>query len=191
MMFPFWGQTREHLGFPGDSMVKNPPCNARDAGLSPGPGKSHVPQGSWACSPQLLSPCSGVHKLQPLSPRAATTKSPHALMPVLCDKRKGFPAGSDCKRICLQCGRPRFHSQVREIRWRRKWQPTPVFLYGEFHGAWWRTEEPGGLPSTGSQNNEKPLHHNKRVGPPHHNRESLHATQKQQHRQEYFVFFFF
>ena len=25
-------------------------------------------------------------------------------------------------------------SQVRKIPWRRKWQPTPVFLPGEFHG---------------------------------------------------------
>jgi len=23
---------------------------------------------------------------------------------------------------------------VRKIPWRRKWQPTPVFLPGEFHG---------------------------------------------------------
>ena len=29
--------------------------------------------------------------------------------------------------------------------WRRKWQPTPVFLPGESQG-----QEPGGLPSTGS-----------------------------------------
>ena len=30
--------------------------------------------------------------------------------------------------------------------WRKKWQPTPVFLPGESQG-WW---EPGGLPSMGS-----------------------------------------
>ena len=34
-----------------------------------------------------------------------------------------------------------------KIPWRRKWQPTPVFLPGE--SPW--TEEPGGLQSTGSQ----------------------------------------
>ena len=27
-----------------------------------------------------------------------------------------------------------FHPCVRKIPWRRKWQPTPVFLPGEFHG---------------------------------------------------------
>ena len=28
----------------------------------------------------------------------------------------------------------RFHPQARKIFWRRAWQPTPVFLLGEFHG---------------------------------------------------------
>ena len=32
------------------------------------------------------------------------------------------------------------------MHWRRKWQPTPVFLPGESQG----TGEPGGLPSMGS-----------------------------------------
>ena len=31
------------------------------------------------------------------------------------------------------------------VHWRRKWQPTPVFLPGESQ----RQEEPGGLPSMG------------------------------------------
>ena len=29
---------------------------------------------------------------------------------------------------------PHFNSWVRKISWRRKWQPTLVFLPGEFHG---------------------------------------------------------
>jgi len=37
-------------------------------------------------------------------------------------------------RVCLQCRRPRFDPWVRKIPWRRKWQPTPVFLPGESHG---------------------------------------------------------
>ena len=36
--------------------------------------------------------------------------------------------------VCLQCGRPGFNPWVRQIPWRRKWQPTPVFLPGESHG---------------------------------------------------------
>ena len=33
-----------------------------------------------------------------------------------------------------QCRRPRFDTWIGKIPWRRKWQPTPVFLPGEFHG---------------------------------------------------------
>ena len=35
---------------------------------------------------------------------------------------------------CLQCRRLRFDPWVGRIPWRRKWQPTPVFLPGESHG---------------------------------------------------------
>ena len=35
----------------------------------------------------------------------------------------------------LQCGRPGFDSWVKKIPWRRKWQPTLVFLAGESHGG--------------------------------------------------------
>ena len=44
------------------------------------------------------------------------------------------PGGSDGKKICLQCRRPRFSSWVRKIPWKRKRQPTPVFLPGKFCG---------------------------------------------------------
>ena len=46
-----------------------------------------------------------------------------------------FPVGgSDGKASCLQCGRPGFDPWVGKIHWRRKWQPTPVFLPGKSHG---------------------------------------------------------
>ena len=32
--------------FPGGPLVKNPPANAGDMGLTLGPGKSHMPQGN-------------------------------------------------------------------------------------------------------------------------------------------------
>ena len=38
------------------------------------------------------------------------------------------------KTIHLQFQRPRYDPRVRSIPWRRKWQLTPVFLPGEFHG---------------------------------------------------------
>ena len=39
--------------------------------------------------------------------------------------------------VCLQCRRPGFDPWVAKIPWRRKWQPTPVFLPGKSHG--WRS----------------------------------------------------
>ena len=38
------------------------------------------------------------------------------------------------QRICLQFRRPGLSPWVGKILWRRKWQPTPVSLPGEFHG---------------------------------------------------------
>ena len=44
------------------------------------------------------------------------------------------------KESTWKCKRPRFDPWVRKFPWRREWQPTPVFLPGEFHG-----QRPGGL----------------------------------------------
>ena len=38
------------------------------------------------------------------------------------------------KEYSCQCRRPGFGPWVRKILWSRKWQPTPVFIPGEFHG---------------------------------------------------------
>ena len=51
------------------------------------------------------------------------------------------------KESACQCRRPWFDPWVRKIPWGGKWQPTPVFLPGEF--PW--TEEPGELQSMSSQ----------------------------------------
>ena len=48
----------------------------------------------------------------------------------------GFPDGPGKEPAC-QCRSPkrcRFNPWVRKIPWRRKWQPTPVFLPRKFHG---------------------------------------------------------
>ena len=42
-VFPIWLRITSE-GFPGGSVVKNPPANAGDTGFIPGPGRSHVPQ---------------------------------------------------------------------------------------------------------------------------------------------------
>ena len=56
-------------------MVKNPPANVGDTGLSPGPGRSHMPRSNYARVPQLLSLCSRAREPQLLSPHAATTEA--------------------------------------------------------------------------------------------------------------------
>ena len=61
-------------GFPGGSVVKNLSASSGDMGLTLDLGRSHTPQSSWACAPQLLSLCSRARELQLLSPRAATTE---------------------------------------------------------------------------------------------------------------------
>ena len=66
-----------------------------------------------------------------------------------------FPGGSDGKKkkkkVHLQCRRSGFNPWDRKIPWSKEWQPTPVFLPGEFHeqrilvgyspwgsgGGWW------------------------------------------------------
>jgi len=47
---------------------------------------------------------------------------------------QGLPWWLRWWRIHLQCRRPRFDPWVGKIPWRRRWQPTRVFLPGGFHG---------------------------------------------------------
>ena len=47
----------------------------------------------------------------------------------------GFPGGSAVKNLAANQGRRcRFDPWVGKIPYRRKWQPTPVFLPGKSHG---------------------------------------------------------
>ena len=47
---------------------------------------------------------------------------------------KNLPKKKKKKESACQCRRCRFDPWVRKIPWRRKWQPTPVFLAGKSHG---------------------------------------------------------
>ena len=47
---------------------------------------------------------------------------------------RGFPGGSDNKESACNAGGPGFDPWVGKILWKREWQPTPLFLPGEFHG---------------------------------------------------------
>ena len=52
----------------------------------------------------------------------------------------GFPSGTSGKELACQFRRLRLYAWVKKIPWvwkipgRRKWQPTPIFLPGKFHG---------------------------------------------------------
>ena len=46
----------------------------------------------------------------------------------------GLPWWLSGKESVCQCRRYRFDPWVKKILWRRKWQPTPMFLPGKYHG---------------------------------------------------------
>ena len=56
------------------------------------------------------------------------------------------PSGKESACQYRRHKRLRFDPEVRKIPQRRKWQPTPAFLPGKFHGL----SEPGRLQSMGS-----------------------------------------
>ena len=54
-----------------------------------------------------------------------------SLLPLDHQWQWAFPVA---QQIACQCRNGEFNLWVRKIHWRRKWQPTPVFLPGESHG---------------------------------------------------------
>ena len=103
------------LDFPGGAVVKNLPANAGDTGLSPGPGRSHMPRSNKARAPQLLSLRSRAHEPQLLSPWATTTEAraprAHALQqekPPQWEARasKSSPRSLQLEKACVQQRRP-------------------------------------------------------------------------------------
>ena len=46
----------------------------------------------------------------------------------------GLPCWLSGKEFACQCRRPGLNPWIWKIPWRRKWQLTPVFLPGKFHG---------------------------------------------------------
>ena len=46
----------------------------------------------------------------------------------------GIPMWLSCKDTTCQCRRCGFDPWVGKVPWRKKWQPTPVFLPGKSHG---------------------------------------------------------
>ena len=104
-----------------------------DLGLIPGLGRSlgggngNPLQYSWLENPMDRGVCGAtVHGVA--NSRTRLSDFTHSLMQLL-----GLPWWLRGQSICRQCG---FNHWVRKTPWRRKWQPTPLFLPGESHGQW-------------------------------------------------------
>ena len=67
--------------------------------------------------------------LQPCFPHSCDPATPASVIFL-----SSVPGGSDRQRTCLQCGKPGLDPWDGKIPWRREWQPTAVFLPGEFRG---------------------------------------------------------
>ena len=57
----------------------------------------------------------------------------HASLPLSLQNPLGLPRWLSSKESNCQCRRRGFHPWVEKIPWRRKWQPTAVFLPGQSH----------------------------------------------------------
>ena len=139
-------------------LVKNPSgmqesaCNAGDLGSIPGsrrcPGEGNGDPLQYSC---LKNPTdrgawrATVHGVTKVRHDLATKPPPWWLSTLGRILPKGihifhflgFPGGVSGKEPACQCRRYKrhgFNPWVRKIPWRRKWQPTPVFLPGESHG---------------------------------------------------------
>ena len=68
------------MGFRGGLVIQSQPANAGSAGLTPGSGRSHIPE-------ERLKPVSHSRRACALEPRAATLEACTPMEPVLCSKR--------------------------------------------------------------------------------------------------------
>ena len=62
------------------------------------------------------------------------SKRRHSSYLVLYVINEGLPRWLNGKESACQFRRPSFDHWVRKLPWSRKWQPTPLFLPGKFHG---------------------------------------------------------
>ena len=95
----------------------------------------------------VVMPCSGLlccrwvlyllsHRRSPLMPQIIfhICLHPVVLWRANNHPKPGLPWWLSGKESACQCRRFRFNPWVGKIPWRRKWQPTPVLLPGEFQG---------------------------------------------------------
>ena len=112
------------LGFPCGSAGKESACNVGDLSSIPGLGKSPGGGNGYPLQYSDLenSMDSVVHAVAKSRPQLSQFHLHQASLVT-----QWVKSLSAMKKTRVQ-------SWVRKIPWRRKWQPTPVFLPGEFHG---------------------------------------------------------
>ena len=112
---------------------KESACQCRRCRFSPSVGQMPWRR-EWQPTPLFLPGKSheqrGLAGYSPWGPKESdTTKQPTLLI-----IQGGLPRWLSGKESACQCRRCRFNPWVGEIPWRRKWQPTPVFLPGKYQG---------------------------------------------------------
>ena len=127
------------MGFPdgasGEKKKKSPPANARDIkdmGLIPRLGRSH----GWGQGNPLQYSClENPHGQRSLAGSSSwghkeldTTEEIEHLL------QQRLPWWLTGKESTCQCRSHEFNPWFGKIPWRRRWQPTPVFLPGKSHG---------------------------------------------------------
>ena len=122
-------------------MVKNPPANAGDVGSIPGWGRSpgegngnpiqcsclenHMDRGAWWAA---------VHGVTKSWTRVTWSFRRVLFRSRSMGKKWCLPCWFGGKEPTCQCRRCGFDYWVGKTPWRRKWQPTSLFLRGKSHG---------------------------------------------------------
>ena len=122
----------KQLGFPCSSVSKESDYNAGDLGSSPGlgrsPGKGNGNPLQYSCLENPKDRGAWQATVYGVARDMTEQLSTHWL---------DFPSGTSGKVPACQCRRHKrrgFDPWVEKIPWRRKWQPTPLFLPGKSHG---------------------------------------------------------
>ena len=129
------------LGFPGGTVVKNPPAmqETQETGVQFLSREDHLEEGMATHSSILawsISWTEGLMGCQSCDAFAGSWEGSVSLpsLPPRFSLIPGLPWWLRWQRIHLQCGRSGFNPSVGKIPRRKAWQPTPIFLPGESHG---------------------------------------------------------
>ena len=122
-------------GFPGGSDGKESTCSAGDLGSIPGLGRSPGKGCGIPFQYCYLENPQGQRRLAGYNPWGRNElDTTEQLSTAQHSYGRGLPWWLSGKESVCQCRRHEFHPWVKKILWRRKWQPTPVFLPRKSHG---------------------------------------------------------